>query len=364
VGQAAPTSLLRVLVASAAIVVVIAGLRAAAPILIPVFVAALLAILTAPMVLWLEARRVPGGIAVLVAMLVLVVALVVLGAILTTTMVGFEEALPGYQAALTTLVEDVVELSRSLPIDLAAGVVAEGVSAGTVIEMLGAAGTAVLAAFSNTALVLLTVVFMLLELAGLPRKLRLAMDDPKADLGSWSGAIREVQRYLVIKTLISLATGAFISAWLWLLGVDFPLLWGLVAFVLNYIPNVGSIVAAVPGVLLALIQPGLGLGPAAAALAGYLVVNMVIGNLVEPWWMGRRLGLSPLVVFLSLVFWGFVWGPVGMIISVPLTMIARIVLEHWDESHWLVVLLGPAPAGATVRPGAEAVPVPDEPPER
>ena len=348
------------LVAIAAIVVVIAGLREAAPILMPVFVAAFLAILTAPLVLWLERRRVPAGVAVAAAMLVLAFGLAVLGAILTTTMTGFEDALPGYQAALAALMEGVLDFSRSLPVDVAAGVVAEGVSATTVVDMIGTVGTAVLSALSNTALVLLTVVFMLLELAGLPRKLRMALDDPAADLGSWVGAVREVQRYLVIKTLISLFTGGVIAMWLWMLGVDFPLLWGLVAFVLNYIPNVGSIVAAIPGVLLALIQPDLGPGTAAAAAAGYLVVNMVIGNILEPQWMGRRLGLSPLVVFLSLVFWGFVWGPVGMIISVPLTMIARIVLEHWDETHWLVVLLGPAPAPEPARRGAS--PPPDDGP--
>jgi AI-2 transport protein TqsA len=353
VSQAAPTPLLRVLVASAAVVVVVAGLRVAAPVLMPVFFAAFLAILTAPMVLWLERRRVPAGLAVAAAMLVLGCGVAVLGAILTRTMQGFDEALPGYQAALATLLEGVLDVSRSLPVDLAAGVAAEGVSATTIVEMLGTVGTAVLSALSNTALVLLTVVFMLLELAGLPRKLRMALDDPSADLHAWAGAVREVQRYLVIKTLISLVTGALIAGWLWVLGVDFPLLWGLVAFVLNYIPNVGSIVAAIPGVLLALIQPDLGPGTAAAAGAGYLAVNMVIGNIVEPQWMGRRLGLSPLVVFLSLVFWGFLWGPVGMLISVPLTMIVRIVLEHWDETHWLVVLLGPAPAAEPAKPAAD-----------
>jgi predicted PurR-regulated permease PerM len=154
-----------------------------------------------------------------------------------------------------------------------------------------------------------------------------------------------------------LLTGTLIGVWLWILGVDFPLMWGIVAFLLNYVPNVGSIVAAIPGILIAIVQPDLGVGTVVLVAAGYFAVNMAIGNLLEPQWMGRRLGLSPLVVFLSLVFWGFVWGPVGMLLSVPLTMVVKIAFEQWDETHWLVVLLGPAPKP---EPRSTPVPIPVE----
>ncbi len=122
-----------------------------------------------------------------------------------------------------------------------------------------------------------------------------------------------------------------------LLGLDFALVWGVVAFLLNYIPTIGSIIAAVPAVLLAAVQ--LGFGRAVLIAAGYVVVNTVLGNLVEPALMGRRLGLSTLVVFLSLVFWGWVWGPVGMLLSVPLTMVVKILLENTDDLRWVAVLL-------------------------
>ena len=150
--------------------------------------------------------------------------------------------------------------------------------------------------------------------------------------------ITEMRRYLVIKTLISLITGTFITLWLWILGVDFALLWGFCAFVLNYIPNLGSIIAAVPTTLLAVLQ--LGFGYALLVALGYLVVNVALGNFVEPLWMGRRLGLSALVVLLSLVFWGWVWGPVGMLLSVPLTMVVKIMLENSEDLKWVAVLLG------------------------
>ena len=123
-----------------------------------------------------------------------------------------------------------------------------------------------------------------------------------------------------------------------LIGVDYPVLWGALAFLLNFIPNIGSIIAAVPPVLLALIQ--LGVAQAALVAGGFLVINMAIGNFLEPRYMGQGLGLSTLVVFLSLVFWGWVLGPVGMLLSVPLTIAVKIALEVRPDTRWMAIMLG------------------------
>ena len=144
---------------------------------------------------------------------------------------------------------------------------------------------------------------------------------------------------MAIKTLISLVTGIFITIWLTIIGVDYPLLWGPLTFALNYVPNIGSIIAALPAVLLAIIQ--LGLMRALLAAAGYIVINLLMGSVVEPRFMGRGLGLSTLVVFLSLLFWGWILGPVGMLLSVPLTITAKIALDSRDDTRWIAVLLGP-----------------------
>ena len=135
-------------------------------------------------------------------------------------------------------------------------------------------------------------------------------------------------------------TGVAVGIWVALVGVDFALLWGLLAFVLNYIPNFGSLVAAVPAILLAWVQ----LGPAAALLValGYLVVNITMGSVLEPRIMGQGLGLSTLVVFLSLLAWGWILGTVGMFLAVPLTVALRIVLESNPSTRWIAVLMGPA----------------------
>jgi predicted PurR-regulated permease PerM len=195
-------------------------------------------------------------------------------------------------------------------------------------------------AASNTALVLLTMMFVLLEVTTFPKKLRAVMDDPSGDLGQWREMLLEIQRYLLIKTVVSLVTGATATLMLWALGVDFPLLWGMVAFLLNYIPTVGSIIAAVPATLIAMVQPDLGLGVAALVAFGYVTINTVYGSIIEPQLMGRRLGLSPLVVFISLAFWFWLWGPLGGLLSVPLTIVVRLALERSEELHWVSVLLG------------------------
>jgi len=325
----------------AALVVVVAGLQAAQTLLLPVLVAVFLSILAAPPVLWLERRRFPTWLAVLAVVLVVLVVLVGFGALLMGSAGDFQQALPRYRERLRDFFEAGRELLVRFDIEVSRERLAAALDPTTLMDLVGAALSKLVAAISNTGLVLLTMVFLLLEAAGFPRKLRAAMSDPTASLDRLSGVAVEVQRYLAIKTGVSLATGLLVGLFLWVLGVDFPLLWGLVAFLLNYIPSVGSILAAVPAVIIALIQ--LGIGYAVGVLVGYVAINTVLGNIVEPQLMGRKLGLSPLVIFISLVFWGWVWGPVGMLLSVPLTMVVKIMLEQSNDFRWIAVLLDAAP---------------------
>jgi predicted PurR-regulated permease PerM len=201
--------------------------------------------------------------------------------------------------------------------------------------------TSTLSGFSsvlgNVFLLLLTVVFMLSEGPGFTKKLHVAFNDSATTEKRLDHFIKIVNQYMAIKTIISLATGIIIGFFLWLLGVDFFVLWALLAFLLNYIPNIGSIIAAVPAVILTFLQ--LGVGHASIVVALFVGVNMVMGNVIEPRFMGRSLGLSTLVVFLSLIFWGWLLGMVGMLLSVPLTMILKIALENSEEGRWFAILL-------------------------
>ena len=206
------------------------------------------------------------------------------------------------------------------------------------MDLAGGIFSALSSVLTNGFLILLTVVFILLEVSDLPKKLRIVLKNPERSLSTIEKFSQDAKRYLVIKTLISAATGLAIWLWLLILGVDYPVLWGTLAFLLNYVPNIGSIIAALPAVLLALVQ--LGVGSALLTTLGFVVVNTVLGNLIEPKLMGKGLSLSTLVVFLSMVFWGWILGPIGMILSVPMTSLVKIALESYEETRGLAFMLG------------------------
>ncbi|MEM9208544.1 MAG: AI-2E family transporter, partial [Pseudomonadota bacterium] len=191
---------------------------------------------------------------------------------------------------------------------------------------------------TNAFLIIFTMVFILLEASGFGVKVRAAFGGGSDAFRKAGQFLRNLGRYLGIKTAVSMATGFL--AWLAtsLIGLDFPLLWGMFAFLLNYVPTIGSIIAAVPAVLLALVQ--LGVPEAISTAAAFMAINIAFGNFIEPRLMGYGVGISPLIVFLSLVFWGWVFGPVGMLLSVPLTMTLKMALESSPDTRWIAILIG------------------------
>ena len=340
----------RFLVGTASFVVVIAGLQAAAALVQPFLIAIFLAVVNIPLMNWLQRKRVPRPLAVLCTILTAVAIIGVLVAVVgrsVTQLAGLDPN--AYLESLQELARPVLALADrlDLPTDQLQAAVAPSLA--QVPGVVGNALRAVGSLLANTFLVLLTVIFILFEAAGFGAKLKAAFGAEGDHFGQLSRITEQVQNYLVIKTAISAATGVVIGVWVGALGLEFALLWGVLAFMFNFIPNLGSILAAIPAVLLAIIQPGLGLGSAAVIAAGYVVVNLVFGNVVEPLLMGRRLGLSTLVVFVSLVFWNFVWGPVGMLFSVPLTMVVKIALENTTDFRWVAVMLDANPAAAASR---------------
>ena len=335
-----PPRLQSVLLAAAAFVIVVAGLKAAAALVNPFLLAVFIAVISTPSIFWLESRGLARGIALLVVILVVVGILLALSVVVGASINDFTNDLPRYTERLKgqfgSLVATLQALGIELPQDRAG--VLDHVSPAWALKLAGDVFNSFGVVLANAFLILLTVVFILLEASTFSGKLRAIARNAHLTLANVDAFTGTVRRYLAIKSLMSLGTGAAVWLWLSILGVDYPVLWGLLAFLLNYVPNIGSIIAAVPAVLLALVQ----LGPAAAAwsAAGYLAINVLFGSVLEPRFMGRGVGLSALVVFLSLVFWGWVLGPVGMFLSVPLTITAKIALAASDETRWAAVLLG------------------------
>lgn len=323
----------------AALVAVIAGMRAASDLLEPFLLAIFISIVCVPGVNWLTARRVPEGLAVGMVMLGLLLVLSLSMAVLGTSVNGFMRQLPVYQQALTERAGGLLDGIAALGVDTDLPALKDRFDPGMAIGLAGKLVGRFGSVLGNALLILVAVAFILLEAARLPAKLQVALANAHQSLAAFERFAEGVKQYLAIKSMVSLGTGALVTVWLWLFNVDYPLLWGSIAFLFNYIPNIGSILAAIPACLLAWVLHGSLVTLFVAA--GYMTINTVIGNFVEPRLMGRSLGLSTLVVFVSLVFWGWVLGPVGMVLSVPLTMILRIALESHEDTRWIAILLGP-----------------------
>ncbi len=326
------------LIGAAAFVVLVAGMQAAASLLVPFLLAAFIAILCVPPLNWLTARRVPSAAAVLIIALSIVLIGLLVGAFVGSSIADFSHNLPVYQERLKALTGDTLHWLAGMGISISSQSVLAALDPSAAMGMAGQLLAGLGNAVANTFLIILTVIFLLIEAAALPHKWH-AMGNGAPSMRDFELFVSNVGAYFSIKTWISLVTGMFIAIWLAVIGVDYPVLWGLVAFLFNFVPNIGSIIAAVPAILLALVQ--LGGGEALMAGLGYVIANVVMGNVIEPKFMGKGVGLSTLVVFLSLVFWGWVLGPVGMLLSVPLTMIVKLGLESNEHLHWLAILLGP-----------------------
>lgn len=331
---------LRGLLAAAAFVVVVAGLKAAAAIVVPFLLAVFVAVVCAPLLYALQERGVPTVLALAVVVTSVVVVFVAVGSLLGTSANEFTRGLPAYEARLQNLVTATFEMVEQIGGEASLEALRERIDVGFAFRSVGGLLSALSSAFANAFLILLTAAFVLLEAASLKAKVAALSADANVTVERFDAALGNVRRYLAIKTATSGLTGALVYALLLLAGVDFAALWATLAFLLNYIPNIGSILASIPAVLLALVQ--LGWLPALLVAGGYFAINTIVGSVLEPRWMGRSAGLSTLVVFVSLIFWGWVLGTVGMLLSVPLTMTAKVALEGNPGTRWIAILLGPA----------------------
>jgi len=331
----------RFLFIMASFVVVVAGMKAASVILVPFILSVFIAIICTPLLFWLKRKGIPRAPAIFL----ILAGIIVIGALLTmfvgVSVNDFSEKLPVYRERLLEKTRGVVEWLGRLGVRLSEDTIRKNFDPGVAMQLAAKILTSLSSALSNTFFILLTVIFILLEATGIPLKMRAAFSDPEKTLSGLNKFTRIVNQYLVLKTIFSIVTGLAIWIWCAILGVDYAFIWGLLSFFLNYVPNIGAILSAIPAILLALVQ--LGTVPAMLTAVGFIVVNSVIGNVFETKYMGRGLGLSTLVVFLSLVFWGWVLGPVGMLLSVPLTIIVRIALESNEDTRWIAIMLGPDP---------------------
>lgn len=330
-------SILKIILLTAALFIVFAGIKTATNIIVPFLLSVFIAIICNPLVNFTARYKVPKIVAVFLVIITIVVIALSLASLVGSSLAQLSTSLPEYREQLTEQFSWVINQLANYNIILSKELLTEHIdpagALGLATNMLSGFGNVM----ANMFLIIITVVFMLFEAPGFSQKIHLSLNDPEMRMKQIDRFLHSVNHYLAIKTLVSIATGVLVSLMLWAFDLDFFLLWGVLAFLLNYIPNIGSIIAAVPAMSLALLQ----LSPSAAGFIGlgFLLINTFMGNVIEPRYLGRGLGLSTLVVFLSLIFWGWLLGTVGMLLSVPLTMVIKIALESSEEGRWFAMML-------------------------
>jgi AI-2 transport protein TqsA len=346
------------LLTSAAFMVVVAGLHAAASIIVPFLLAVFIAVICAPVYQAMTRRRVPASIAIFGIVLMMLAAVLLMVGVLERAINSISGRLPHYQAALFAQVDQLWRWLEAYGLEVPDVTLREYFDPQSLIRHLGTVASTLGDVLTTTFIIVIVAIFILLEGSALPDKIR-QVDGLSFE--TWTRLrqiVAHVRRYMFLKTVMSLLTGALVALWLFAVGVEFPILLGVLAFALNYIPTIGSTVAAIPCILLAFIQ--FGLGAAALTTLANIVINLGVSNGIEPRYLGHGLGLSPLVVILSVLFWGWVLGAMGTLLAVPLTMTVKIALESSDDTRWIAVLMSTLPrrrarlgAGLAAKPRAQ-----------
>ena len=340
--QISPRRKTHVLVIMAALVIIVFGISQAQSVLVLLLVSVFLAVLGTPPVLWLERKKVPNAVAVLAVIAAMIAVLFVIGALVGASLASFSASLPQYQSRLEEQMLALKGLLASKGITITDKVLLDSINPAAVMSLTAGLLSGLSSTLSSIVLILLTVLFILLEVSGFPAKLRASPGDSEKFMPRFTTFVDNLQRYVVIKTVISMATGVLVAIWMVILGVEFPVLWGFLALLLNYVPNIGVVIAAIPAALFTAIQ--IGPGRAALVVAGYLAINFIVGTAIEPKVVGKGVGLSTLVVFLSLILWGTLLGLIGAVLCIPITMTLKFLLEVNEETRWMGVWLGPPKA--------------------
>ncbi len=331
-----------------AIVVLIYGLQQAQSILVPLILALFLASVVAYPMEWLIKKKFPKSIALIVVVVLVIGIIALIGTVVGNSINEFTQKTGVYEKNLTewynqTFIDqnlndlgDTAEIAGVTMRDITLKV-ASYISPATLMSWSTFILGSLQSIFKNIFLILIAMIFMLIETGSFKYKLNILAEANPDTKKSVNKFLLSLRRYIGFKTLISLGTGIIITIWVSILGIDFPLLWGLIAFLLNFIPTIGSIIASLPAILIALVQ--LGPGHAGLVALGYLATNIIIGNIIEPRLMGYSLGLSTIIVFISLLFWGWVFGFAGMLLAVPLTMTVKIALESSKKSKHIALFM-------------------------
>jgi predicted PurR-regulated permease PerM len=323
------------LLVMAAVVIVLAGIKLSAVILVPFLLALFLATILSPLFLWLKKLGLGDILPLIIIVLLLLLMITSLAILVGSSVQDFTQNVPFYETKLKSDLSALLETVNSWGLHIPKEDILNLFQTDSIMRYIATTLKSLGSLLTNSFMIIITIIFMLLEISQFRFKFNQTNSNSLKQLTEISDNIKH---YILLKSLTSAATGIIITIILEITGIHYAILWGLLAFILNFIPNIGSIIAAVPAVLMAIIQYDF--TTATMIVIAYLVVNILIGSIIEPKILGKGLGLSALIVFLSLIFWGWLLGPIGMILSVPLTIMIKIALDTKEDTKWIAILLG------------------------
>jgi AI-2 transport protein TqsA len=310
----------------AALIIIFAGAIYAKSIITPILLALFISIICAQPITWLVNKNIPRGLAILIVILGLIIIVTGFTFLIGGTLSSFSSNLSNYESTLTSLSNSFIQFLNENGLDIKKDQLSNLLQPAKILEFTAGALNKIFNMMGNTFLIFLIIIFILAEFGSFSIKAKAIQSKSDGSISYYNTIIENIRHYLGIKTLLCLSLGILIYLALLIIGVDYAILWALIAALMNYIPNIGSVIATIPMFLFALVQ--LGFGGAMWTLGSSMVIHNILGNFIEPKIMGKGLGLSTLVVFLSVLFWGFFFGMVGMFLSVPFTMTIKIILEQ------------------------------------
>ena len=320
------------------LIIIFAGLKVADKIIIPFFLSMFISLISFPLLTFFKSKNINNPASVTLVLITIMTVSLSIAALIGTSLNSFRKSLPDYKEKIYGEIDKVLILAEKYDINISSEILYDYVDPTFIMQSVANTISAFGNVLTNYFLILFIVMFTLLEAAGFSNKLKMAFNNTDQSIATFHRFSENMNKYLTIKTFISMITGLLVYTSLSLINLDHAIMWGLIAFFLNYIPNIGSIIASIPAIIIALIQLNFYYALLVALI--YLVINVVMGSIIEPRYLGKELGLSTLIIFLSLVFWGWLLGPVGMLLSVPLTMVVKIWLESNNDSKWIAVMLG------------------------
>ena len=321
----------------ASVVIVLAGAKSASEIVVPFLLSFFIAIILSPAYDFFNKKGLPNALSLTIVISSFIVFLILVAKLIGSSVQEFSSNIDFYNQQLSDIFSKFTDFLTKIGIELHYEDIANIINTKQIMNFSTTLIKSIGSIFTDGFVILLTVVFMMLESKYFIYKLEYASSGNSA-IKHIEEIFNRIKEYMVLKALISLLTGFIVWVALTIIGTDYAFLWAVLAFILNFIPNIGSIIAAVPAVLLTLVQ--LGTISALVVSGIYVAINVIIGSVIEPKVMGKGLGLSTLVVFLSLLFWGWLFGMVGMLLSIPLTIMAKIIFNANENTRCIAVFLG------------------------